>query len=152
MLCICGQIIAVRNSERIIKIGRYCWNCINVLHPLLYGYTKFSFSGKYRKYRKYQNIENIKNILISSNPGQGPPNVGVECYGGMILRFSTNISLRFISEMIQDRAILPMATNRKSYVAPSNGTIVNDLEQYYLEWPQAQIISRSRQILTVRDT
>ena len=55
---------------------------------------------------------------------RGPPNGGVECNG---YDFSTNIS--FISELMQDRAIVTMEGEyHESALKLSNGTILNDLQ------------------------
>ena len=64
-------------------------------------------------------------------------NEGVECKGGWKNDDFRPIS-RFISEMMQDRAIVTMEGEQETALKLSNGTSLNDLE-----WPLTQI-SRSR--------
>ena len=58
--------------------------------------------------------------------------------------FSTNISLWFISEMIQDRTVVvTMECERETVLKLSSGTVFNDLEQPLIQ------IARSRHYLTL---
>ena len=56
-----------------------------------------------------------------------PQNGGVECKGGMKIHDLRPIS-RFISELMQDRAIVTMYDEWKTAPKLSDGTILNDLK------------------------
>jgi len=62
-----------------------------------------------------------------------PPNAGVECKGG-IKNHDFRPIARFISELMQDRAIVTMESEQETARKLSNGTILNNLE-----WPLTQI-------------
>ena len=80
------------------------------------------------------------NIMQYSNGN--PPNGGVECTWGMKNR-DFRPTYRFISEMIQDRAIVTMECEQETVPKLSNGAIFSDLERRLNE------ISRSRRYLTL---
>ena len=85
----------------------------------------------------------VPNVMAVLQRWPPPPNGGVECRRSMKKNRTFRPISRFVTEMIQDRAIVTMADWVQVICDLSNGAIFNDLER-----PLTQI-SRSRHYLTL---